>query len=606
MRNNKFTSISRKFTALLLVLIITFTTSGCGLSKAFDFFSKENITNITSQTASQEDNKEFDDFADQLFREAISADTLSLHSFIQHPADYGITDYDVTLGGYDLANLDDVSELTECLTTLRSFSRETLSEKQQITYDVLDNYLQTELEYSDLYLLSSQLSTTIGIQVQLPIIFAEYNFNEKKDIDEYLLLLQDTDEYYANLIEFEKLRAAKGYFMEDKLADKIIEQCQTFIDTASTGYLITTFNEKIDVFPGLTDAEKNAYKASNEDSVKNHMIKAYTILKDGITSLKGTNKYSGGLCNYPDGKKYFEYLLKETLGWDKTVEQFDALLDSYMASYMLNMQKLMLQDQTVLDKFESFTFNMTDPTGILEDLKKRISDDYPEIANVNYNIKYIDESLQEYASPAMYFLPQIDNLSENSIYINEKATAGEELYTTLAHEGYPGHLYQTQYFASTNPALIRYIIGPGGYSEGWATYVEVASYQYAQTGNELLNTLMSYNYATILCLYGKVDIGVNYNGWTSADVLKFISAYGFTDESIAQEMYDSMVSEPGNYCKYVLGFLGFNELKKEAQSKLQTSFNLKDFHKYVLDFGPVPFDMMFKGLDAWVAKAQYK
>ncbi|MDO5402957.1 MAG: DUF885 domain-containing protein [Eubacteriales bacterium] len=593
MKTKKLISIYRKLACLLLVLSITFSLNGCSLP-----FNLAKNNSTLSQSAGTE-NEAFSDFIYQLFCDAVSSDTLTLHSFIQTPSNYKITDYDVTLGGYDLENLDGTTDLTECLTTLNSFSKDTLSEKQRITYEQLKIFLETQLEYSDLYLLGSQLSTTIGIQVQLPIIFAEYKFNEKKDIDEYLLLLQDTDEYYSNLIEFEKLRAAKGYFMSDELADEIITQCQTFIDTASAGYLITTFNEKIDAFSGLSDEEKITYKHTNTDAVNNHMIKAYTILRDGLASLRGSCKYTGGLCNFPDGTKYFEFLLKENLGWSKSIDQFDALLDSYLTYYMTGMQMLMLKDNSLLDKFDTFTFSLTEPGAIIEDLKGRIFENYPDIPEVNYSIKYIDKSLEDYASPAMYFTPQIDNLSENSIYINSGATSGNELYPTLAHEGYPGHLYQTQYFASKNPEPLRYIMASRGYVEGWATYVEVSSYEYAQTDNPLLNSLMAYNYATILCLYGKVDIGVNYKGWTADDVYNYISAYGFNDKSTAQDMYKSMVSEPGNYSKYVLGFLGFNELKKEAQNKLGSNFNLKNFHKYVLDYGSVPFDMLFNGLEAW-------
>jgi uncharacterized protein (DUF885 family) len=176
------------------------------------------------------------------------------------------------------------------------------------------------------------------------------------------------------------------------------------------------------------------------------------------------------------------------------------------------------------------------------------------------------------------------------------------LFTTLAHEGYPGHMYQTQYFAATNPDWIRYILAPGGYVEGWASYVEVLSYNYAQTGNDALNKMYAANYATVLCLYAKGDIGVNYYGWSEDDVYRFISQYGFDDKSVAHEMYYAFVSDPGNYCKYVLGMLGFEQLKTKAQSELSDKFNLKNFHQYILDMGPVQFDILFNNLDAWIKK----
>lgn len=606
MNKQRFFYLQRKLSALLFAFIILFTATSCSFQKSNDNSAQNPSGSIENQTNSAADNAEFAEFVSDLFCETVSSDTLTLHAFINNPSTYGLEDYEVTLGRYDLNNLDNTTDITDSLNTLNSFERSSLSAKQQITYDQLKYYLNTQLEYSDLYLYNSALSTTIGIQVQLPIIFAEYSFSKKQDIDDYILLIEDVDEYMANLIEYEKLRAAQGLFMEDQLADLIIAQCQTFIDTASDGYLITTFNDRIDAFEGLTAEERSAYKESNAVAVSEHMVKGYSTLKEGLTALKGSNQYAGGLCNYPDGKQYFEYVLKNELGWNRTVEQLDSLIDTYLGTYMLQMQKLLSVDNTLTDKFSTFSFSITDPTGILEDLKTRITDDYPEIPDVNYEVKYIDKALQDYASPAMYFLPQLDNLSMNSIYINPAQTTGNDLYPTLAHEGYPGHLYQTQYFAATNPDLIRHLIAPGGYTEGWATYVETASYSYAPSEDSSLKELMMYNYATILCLYGKIDIGVNYNGWTSTDVFNYIQSYGFNDQAVADEMYISMVSEPGNYSQYVLGFLAFNELKQQAQTACGDSFVLKDFHKYILDFGPVPFNLLENGLQAWAEKEKFK
>ena len=100
----------------------------------------------------------------------------------------------------------------------------------------------------------------------------------------------------------------------------------------------------------------------------------------------------------------------------------------------------------------------------------------------------------------------------------------------------------------------------------------------------------------------KGDIGVNYYGWSEDDVYRFISQYGFDDKSVAHEMYYAFVSDPGNYCKYVLGMLGFEQLKTKAQSELSDKFNLKNFHQYILDMGPVQFDILFNNLDAWIKK----
>lgn len=600
--------LMHRLLSLFLVFVFIFSLPGCASTDFIDDSLKDDsISNIISPDP--QENEEFTNYVNKLFAEIISEDTMSLHAYIEHPENFGIDDYDVTLGRYDLENLDETTDISQYLTELQSFDRSTLSQKQKLTYDQLTQFMQTELEYSDLYLFNTQLATTTGIQVQLPLLFAEYTFVEKKDIEEYLTLLEDVDGFLSNLMEYEKIRSSKGYFMEDTLIDEIIETCESFknsADDAEDGVLITTFNERIDAFAGLTDEEKDSYKARNSAAVTDHVVKGYQIMIDELSALKGTNQYKGGLCAYPEGTSYYEYLLADSLGWDKTVDEFDALLDSYMSKYMLSMQGLMMKDPSLMDQFESFSFNMEDPKAMIEDLKTRITDDFPALNEVDYDIKYISKSLEDYASPAMYFIPQLDNLNVNSIYINSAGTSDNELYPTLAHEGYPGHLYQTQYFAAGNPDRIRYILEPGGYVEGWASYVEVLAYNYAQTGNESLNRLMGLNYATILCIYAKGDIGVNYYGWTEEELLSFISQWGFNDESVAHEMYYAFISDPANYCKYVLGMLGFEELKSHAENALGSSFVLKDFHQYVLDMGPIQFDILFSNLPAWEERQKHK
>ena len=593
-------NIRFKVISLLLIISMVFSLSGCFLTDPLNE-SIKGLNEVLDNKASAEDNQEFDEYMKELFAQIITEDAVSVHSFMENPKDFGIEDYELTLGRVDMDKLDDTTELTDIIAKIKSFDRSTLSEKQQITYDEMLQYMENELEYADLYLFNTSLDTTTGIHIQLPLIMAEYSFTKKSDIDEYLEILSDVDGYFENILEFETLRAKNGFFMEDKLADEVIESCNTFVKTADgeEGVLVQTFAERLESFNSnvknsddkLTDSEIAAYKTKNAAVIKEHVIPGYTKLAEGLKGLKGTNKYKGGLCNYP---------LQSTLGWDKSVEELDELVDSYNNKYMRTMQKLFFTNPSLSSKLEDFSFNMTDPVEILEDLKKRIPDDFPEIDDVDYEIKYISKALEDSASPAMYFIPQLDNLDVNSIYINQSDKNTNELYPTLAHEGYPGHLYQTQYFANTNPEWIRYIMAPGGYVEGWATYIEVQSYKYAQTGDEALNELYSANYATVLTLYAKCDIGVNYYGWSEDDVLSYISKFGFNDESVASEMYYAFISNPGNYCKYILGMIGFEELKAEAMDELDEAFVLKDFHKFVLDMGPVQFDILFEHLPAWI------
>ena len=352
MHNKQFCLLHQflnKAVSLLIVFIIVITLSSCSLP-----WNQKQISETTISAA--EDNTDFTEYVNSLFADLLSADMVSLHAYVEHPKDFGINDYEITLGRYDLDNPDDSSDYTDIISTLKSFDRSTLSAKQQITLDELLMYMENELEYSDLYIFNTQLQTTTGIHVQLPLLFAEYTFAEKKDIDEYIELLCDVDGYFENMAAFEKLRADNGYFMEDTLADEVIESCKSFLETAGLpdGAMISTFNEKLASVDGLSSQDIADYKAKNVSAVNEHVIPGYQSLVNALTSLKGSNRYSGGLCNYPDGSRYFEYILSSTLGWSKSVDEYDKLVDSYIKKYMLKMQSLALKDSSILDKFDTF------------------------------------------------------------------------------------------------------------------------------------------------------------------------------------------------------------------------------------------------------------
>jgi uncharacterized protein (DUF885 family) len=596
-----FNTFIHKFTALLLAAALLFSgIAGCGGVGS----GGDTTTNIVSETEEFSDakalreNQEFEDFINNIFRETMSSDGLAVHTYLEHPENYGLTDYSNSLCGYDLDALGDTSEVTETLVQLKSFDRELLTEKHKLTYDQLLYLFEKELEYSDLYLYDTVLSTTLGEQIQLPLVMAEYAFYEEKDVEEYLSILESVDEYFSNIVEFEKLRADAGIFMEDYIADEIIEQCETFIASASDGFLVSTFASKLDGL-GVDEAKRTSYIARNQKAIDEHVINGYIILCEGIENLKGSGKYSGGICNYPDGKRYYEYYLATNVGWSKSLDEFMELLADYTDATLARMAEISVDYPDSYAKFSTFSFQDLTPTETMEQLKELIKDDYPDGPQINYSIDYVDKSISEAASPAFYFITQIDNLTENSIYINPDNSGTADLYATLAHEGFPGHMYQVTYFAASDPDIIRYVIAPTGYVEGWGTYAEVNSYKYAETGDEYLNELMGLNYALTLLIYATVDMGVGCYGWDEDDVYEYVTSMGFVGHRIAKEMYDSMVSEPGNYSRYVLGYIAILELRDKAKELLGEKYSTKEFNKFVLDTGAIQFDILFSRIEDW-------
>ena len=206
--------------------------------------------------------------------------------------------------------------------------------------------------------------------------------------------------------------------------------------------------------------------------------------------------------------------------------------------------------------------------------------------------------MQAHLSPAFYLIPALDNYEENVIYINPAHNSEMiPLFTTLAHEGYPGHLYQTTYFSATNPNPLRHLLSFEGYVEGWATYAEMCSYSLLPIKSDY-SLFLQKNASFILGMYAMADIGIHYHGWDASDTVTYFSSYGIGDEKTIKDIYDYIVASPGNYLKYYIGYVEILELKKKAIDHYGDDFSQKDFHQNLLEIGPAPFDIIEKYLFA--------
>lgn len=542
----------------------------------------------------------FDQFINDIFETEVTENTINLHFTISDPEKYGITDYPVTLG--DLSNdamSDSNARLENYLSGLSSFSYTELTLNQQLTYDILENYFQLQLDMADMYLYDELLRPSTGVQAQLPILYEEYSFNSKKDVEDYLKLLALTDEYFDQIISFEKEKADAGLFMSDFACQNIIDQCNAFIADSDNHYLIETFNTRIDKLTGLTQSEKDHYRLQNEKMLREHIFPAYENLAAALTDLLGSGTNENGLCYFPEGKQYYEYLLAYNTGTSESVKTLENMISNERVKVLQESSDLTTENPELWELASEATLTPTDSVTTLNHLKEVMLDDFPAPPEIGYTVNYIDDCVADYLAPAFYVIAPIDDYSHNSIYINETTdTTNISYFTTLAHEGFPGHLYQTVMTYESGIEPVRSILNYSGFVEGWATYVEFQSYHYAGLDDDVA-TILELNQDATLSLYASTDIGIHYEGWTLEDTKKFWNNYGITNDDAIESIFELIVEEPTHYLKYYIGFLKFEELKKETSLKNIKNYNDKSFHQAVLSIGPAPFDIVDKYLPVY-------
>lgn len=557
--------------------------------------------NVKDERSKEEAQRDFDNLIDGIFKEEITDNSITLNYTIKNKEAYGIKDEEATLGSFSMDDLKNGLMISENrVATLETFDYNKLTKEQKLVYDIVYLMSKQNLESADFLEYAECLGPTTGIQAQLPVFFAEYNFYGKSDVEQYIKLLGLVPEYFGQIIDFQKMKSEKGLFMSDTTAQAIIDQCSDFIKEPESNYLITVFDKKIKEVEGLTEKEQSQFVSENKEAVLNKVIPAYSSLIEGLTGLKGTGKNKNGLCNLKKGKEYYAYLVKSTTGSSRSLDEINSLLDENINKLKKEMAQIMAESPEVYYDAQDVTYPYEEPEKAMAHLKKAIQNDFPKLSDdISCQIKEVDKSLEESMSPAFYLTPALDSYKDNVVYINRSERYDlTKAFTTIGHEGYPGHLYQTCYFNSTDPAPIRSVINVGGYTEGWGTYAELYSYDLAGIDKEVAELLKKNTLAT-LCIYAKADIGVNYLGWDNKKLQEYLADFGYK-KSHSRAIFDSMVAEPGGYMEYTLGYLEIENLIEEAKEKLGDKFVLRDFHEFFLSIGPAPFAVIEDRLGDWI------
>lgn len=544
---------------------------------------------------------DFDALIQQIFRDEVTSDSFTLNYTLKAKENYGITQEKPTLGEYSLKEMKNSLVVSENrVATLETYDYEKLTKEQKLIYDTIYLLSKQNLEAADFLEYTECLGPTTGIQTQLPVYFAEYSLRSKNDVDTYLELLNLVPAYFKEILSFEQMKAKKGIFMSETTAQAIIDQCNDFVSKTEQNYLITIFAGKLLSVADMTDTEKSTYEQKNKELVLNAVIPAYKNLAEGLKELIGSSKNQKGLCYLEKGKEYYSYLVKAKTGSDRSIKEIEHILDNKIEELKKKIAKVISDTPDVYYQAQKAEYTYNTPQTAMEHLKKAIQKDFPALdESIGYELKYVDASLEESMSPAFYLTPAIDDYKNNVIYINRnKRYDLSKAFTTIGHEGYPGHLYQTCYFQSQNPSPLRSMINVAGYTEGWGTYAELYGYDLAGLKKDVAK-LLKENTLITLCLYAKADIGIHYKGWDQKKLQRYLTDFGFSKSNM-MAIYQSLLAEPASYMPYTIGYLEIDDLLNDAKKQLGRKFVLKDFHKFFLSLGPVPFTVAKDRMQGWI------
>ena len=534
----------------------------------------------------------FSDFCTTLFREEMKSNTMNLHFTLKDPKAAGIDSYEITLGSLSGDSPhNQARQLKKLSEELKKYSHRSLKGKERLTCRLLSDYISRQQNLAAYPYYDEPLTPSGGVTSQLPVLLAEYPFGNTRDIEDYLGLLSQMDTYFLGILDYEQKKADAGLFMSDEACLKVIEGCEVFTEHPDDNFLIDTFSNRLNAMDGLTDTQKNAYLKQHSKVLSDHVIPAYSQMIKGLTMLLGRGHNNWGLCNFPEGKAYYEAVVSADTGCDDSVEDLFSQITKARREDLTFCQNLLEKNPKLASQSPKPDAALKEENSMLSRLQKEILTDFPAPPQTEVEICHVDPALSEYLAPAFYITAPIDDISHNRIYINDAKNDTDIYYfTTLAHEGYPGHLYQTICTSSYGAPEVLSLLNYPGYTEGWATYTEMQSFYYAGLDPDLAS-LLQHNQAATLSLYATADIGIHYFGWEKEKNAAFWSEYGVDDTATVKRITDLILEEPGNYLKYYVGYLKFRQMREQLALE-NKSFSVSAFHEAILRTGPSPFSVL--------------
>lgn len=534
----------------------------------------------------------FSEFCTTLFREEMKSNTMNLHFTLKDPKAAGIDSYEITLGSLSGDSPhNQARQLKKLSEELKKYSHRSLKGKDRLTCRLLSDYISRQQNLAAYPYYDEPLTPSGGVTSQLPVLLAEYTFRNTRDIKDYLGLLSQMDTYFLGILDYEQKKADAGLFMSDEACLKVIEGCEVFTEHPDDNFLIDTFSNRLNAMDGLTDTQKNAYLKQHSKVLSDHVIPAYSQMIKGLTMLLGRGHNNWGLCNFPEGKAYYEAVVSADTGCDDSVEDLFSQIAKARREDLTFCQNLLEKNPKLASQSPKPDAALKEENAMLSRLQKEILTDFPAPPQTEVEICHVDPALSEYLAPAFYITAPIDDISHNRIYINDAKNDTDIYYfTTLAHEGYPGHLYQTICTSSYGAPEVLSLLNYPGYTEGWATYTEMQAFYYAGLDQDLAS-LLQHNQAATLSLYATADIGIHYFGWEKEKNAAFWSEYGVDDTATVKRITDLILEEPGNYLKYYVGYLKFRQMREQLALE-NKSFSVSAFHEAILRTGSSPFSVL--------------
>jgi uncharacterized protein (DUF885 family) len=530
---------------------------------------------------------------------------------------FGMDGHNAKLDDASMASTDEAFEfMHDAHQTLLSYEDEDLDANELMSKNIMLSLLDIVAEAEKFRFHNYPLNQMFGAQNGFPSFMeSTHQVHSMDDAEDYVTRLSLVDTKFEQVLEGLKHREKLGILPPQFVITKVLEEMQGFVDTpAEENILIASFVEKLEKAELDFEDQKTAALAAKSE-VEKTVYPAYQTLIDYFTQLDDKVENNYGVWNLPDGDEFYKVALKFFTTTDYTpqfIHDFGLQEVDRIQSQILEI--LADEGRDVSSGFEQSIANMAsdqkfyysdsdegrdqildDYKTMLDEVTLKLSSHFYDVPDAKLDVQRIPLFKEKTSPGAYYNRPAMDGSRPGIFYANLhdiKATPTYSMKTLAYHEGVPGHHFQLAIQQELEGIpFFRKMIPFIAYSEGWALYAERVAFEMGMLPDpyDNIGRLQAELFRAVRLV---VDTGIHSQRWSREKAIDYMSRNtGMTESDVVAEIERYFVM-PGQATAYKVGMTKILELRTKAQEELGDKYDVRDFHRVVLNNGSVPLNIL--------------
>lgn len=503
------------------------------------------------------------------------------------------------------------------LDTLHRYDRASLPEDKQLSYDILDWYLDDNVRAKPFLFHNYPVNQMFGVQNDLPTFMAmKHQVHTIEDADQYITRLMRFREKFDQVIEGLKLRERNGIVPPKFVLAKVYEEMCGFKSVEpEDNILYTSFIEKLEKTGAIPAETKTSFRQQAKAAIKNFVYPAYDKLGAQITDQQSRATDDDGVWKFPDGDAYYAYVLRGQTTTELTPEQVHTIglaeVERITAEMKGILDGLGITGRTVaehmkeLQKDPQFHYPDSDEgraqcikeyQAIIDEVNGGLGDAFDLRPAIGVEVQRIPEFREKGSAGAYYESPALDGSRPGVFFANLRnmeEVSKWGMRTLAYHEAIPGHHFQLAIQQQNEGPTFRKVVHFTAYVEGWALYAERLAWElgFQKDPYSNLGRLQAELFRAVRLV---VDTGVHYKRWPRQQAIDYMIANtGMGDQEVTAEI-ERYIVMPGQACAYKIGMMKILDLREKAKQELGPKFSLKEFHNVIIRDGAMPLEVLEK------------